>query len=359
MNTKNILLSILLILCNLSVTAQDTLLFTPAQWDFGTIREAEGKVSHTFTGENRGEQPVVILDVVTSCGCTVPSFTKKPILPGEKTEIRVTYDPANRPGSFSKALAVYSSEKRKVTTLTITGNVLPREKTVGELYPVDAGSGLRLTTTTCPLSYIYIGRNAQTSVGYINTSNRTLTLDLRKTEPSGLLTLNYPRQITPGERGEINLSYFIAPDSPRYGTVKDVLTVGIDGRPSRTQLLVHGIAVDDPGKAADNRAPKAQLSENIIKFGPVKRAAAMQSQSFTLTNEGTAPLIVRAVETPQGIGCSLRPGDRIAPGQSATAEVTLDPSQQDYGLVSSHLILITNDPQRPMRRVRATAVIEQ
>ena len=358
MKSKSIPLFISLIFCMLSATAQDTLLFTPARWDFGTIREADGKVSHTFTGENRGRHPVVILDVVTTCGCTVPSFTKKPILPGGKTEIRVTYDPANRPGSFSKALAVYSSEKRKIATLTITGNVQPREKTVEERYPVDAGGGLRLTTTTCPLSYINIGRRAQTSVGYANTSNRTLTLDLHATERSGVLTLAYPRQIAPGERGEINLGYYISPNSPRYGTLKDVLTIGIDGRPSRTQLLVHGIAVDAPDQATDNRGPKGQISKNIIKFGPVKRTAVLQSQSFTLTNEGTAPLIVRAVETPGGVACSLRPGERIAPGGSATAEVTLDPLQQDYGLMSSHLILITNDPQRPMRRVRITAVIE-
>lgn len=359
MSTKSILLFISLIFCMLSAEAQDTLFFSPAQWDFGTIHEADGKVSHTFTGENRGECPVVILDVVTTCGCTVPSFTKKPILPGQKTEIHVTYDPADRPGSFSKALAVYSSEKRKVATLTITGIVLPREKTVEERYPVDAGSGLRLTTTTTPFSYIYTGRNAQTSTGFINTSDRTLTLDLRATESSGLLRLTYPRRIAPGERGEINLRYYISPDSPRYGTVKDVLSIEIDGRPSRIRLLAHGIAVDAPKPSTDHREPRGQISKNILKFGPVKRAAATQSRSFTLTNEGTAPLIVRAVETSGGIGCSLRPGDRIAPGRSVTAEVTLDPSQQDYGLLSSHLILITNDPHRPMRRVRATAVIEE
>lgn len=358
MSTRYTMLFILLVICGLSASAQDTLLFRPAGWNFGTIPEEDGKVSHTFTGENLGERPLVILDVVTSCGCTVPSFTQKPILPGEKTEILVTYDPANRPGTFSKALTVYSSDKRKIATLTITGNVLPRKKTAEELYPVDAGSGLRLTTITCPLSYIYIGRPAQTSVGYTNTSNRTLTLDLQPMQSSGLLTIACPRKIAPGERGEINLSYCISPDSARYGTVKDVLTVSIDGRPSRTQLLAHGIVVDHPGMGTDKRAPKARLSENIVKFGAVKHGTAIRSRSFTLANEGNAPLIVRAVETPQGIGCSLGQGDRIAPGRTATIEMTFDPSQQNYGLVSSHLILITNDPLRPMRRVRITAVVE-
>ncbi|MFR7602383.1 MAG: DUF1573 domain-containing protein [Alistipes shahii] len=99
----------------------------------------------------------MILDVVTTCGCTVPDFSKKPILPGEKTQITVTYDPANRPGSFTKELWVYSSEKRKIATLTVHGSVTPRQKTVEELYPVDAGGGLRLASTLNAFSYIYPG----------------------------------------------------------------------------------------------------------------------------------------------------------------------------------------------------------
>lgn len=359
MNRTKPILLIILIICTLTARAQQDLHFTPSDWDFGTICESEGKVSHTFVGENRSDRPLVILDVVTSCGCTVPSFSKKPILPGEKTEIRVTFDPTNRPGSFSKDLAVYSSEKRKIAALSISGKVTPREKSIEELYPVEAGSGVRFTETTCPFSYIHIGRSAGTSIGYVNTSNKTVTLGLQEIQPSGLLTLDYPRHIAPGQRGEINAGYFIPADKPRYGTVKDVLGVVIDGRLSRIRLMAHGIAVDAPGKTSENRVPKAGISKNIVNFGPVKRTAAVQNRSIQITNEGTAPLIVRAVESPEGIGCSLRPGDRIAPGHTVAMEVTLNPVRQEYGFLSAHLTLITNDPQRPMRRVRATAVIEE
>ena len=63
---------IILALCALTAPAHAQLIFTPDSWDFGTIPETEGRVSHTFTGENRSDKPVVILDVVTSCGCTAP-----------------------------------------------------------------------------------------------------------------------------------------------------------------------------------------------------------------------------------------------------------------------------------------------
>ena len=164
-----------------------TSVFRPDTWDFGTIRETDGRVSHTFTGVNRGDSPLVILDVVTTCGCTVPDFSKKPILPGEKTQITVTYDPANRPGSFTKELWVYSSEKRKIATLTVQGSVIPRQKTVEELYPVDAGGGLRLASTLNAFSYIYPGRQVQAAIGYANTSKRPVRLELRPETTSGAL----------------------------------------------------------------------------------------------------------------------------------------------------------------------------
>ena len=97
---KQIIILILLTLYGLQSPAQGSLTFDTPRWDFGTIQELDGPVSHTFTGENRGDKPLVILDVVTSCGCTVPRFSKRPILPGEKTEITVTYDPRKPPGSL-------------------------------------------------------------------------------------------------------------------------------------------------------------------------------------------------------------------------------------------------------------------
>ena len=83
-----------------------------------------------------------------------------------------------------------------------------------------------------------------------------------------------------------------------------------------------------------------QITENIIKFGPVKHNAPQQQRTFTLTNTGDGELIVRAVET----------GGKVA--------TTLDPGRQEYGVVTDFVTIITNDPTRPMRRLRATAIVE-
>ena len=329
---------IILALCALTAPAHAQLIFTPDSWDFGTISETDGRVSHTFTGENRSDKPVVILDVVTTCGCTVPEFTKRPIRPGEKTTIKVTFDPTNRPGAFTKELGVYSSERRKIATLTVRGSVTPRTKTTEELYPVDAGGGLRLASTLCTFSYIREGQQVQSAIGCINTSNRPVRLELHPKESSGLLAADYPRELAPGQTAEINLMYLNPEGAPRYGSLRDALEVRADGRGNGTLIVAHGIGIDK-SPADARRTPKVQIT-------------------FTLTNTGDGELIVRAVETGGKVATTLTPGQRIPAGSSFTAKATLDPGRQEYGVVTDFVTIITNDPTRPMRRLRATAIVE-
>jgi hypothetical protein len=91
--------------------------------DFGDIDEKAGPVTYTFKIKNDGELALVVTKVVASCGCTSPDWTKEPIAPGKTGEIKVTFDPTNRPGPFTKTVSVYSNGKTGSYVLTIKGNV--------------------------------------------------------------------------------------------------------------------------------------------------------------------------------------------------------------------------------------------
>lgn len=93
------------------------------QFDFGTIKEADGPVTHAFTIKNVGNEPLVITRASASCGCTKPKFSTEPIAPGKSTKIEVTYNPAGRPGQFVKTVAVYSNGKEGAFILRIKGVV--------------------------------------------------------------------------------------------------------------------------------------------------------------------------------------------------------------------------------------------
>ena len=94
--------------------------------DFGTIKEADGPVTHIFTIKNAGQKPLVITNVNPSCGCTTPDWTKEPIAPGKKGEIKITYDPTGRPAPFTKTISVYSNGKTGTYILSIKGVVEPK-----------------------------------------------------------------------------------------------------------------------------------------------------------------------------------------------------------------------------------------
>ncbi|MDR0750473.1 MAG: DUF1573 domain-containing protein [Tannerellaceae bacterium] len=96
---------------------------TENSFDFGDIKEANGKVSHAFTVKNDGNMPLVITRVIASCGCTSPNWTKEPIAPGKTGEVKVTFDPKGRPGPFAKTISIYSNGKTGSYAITIRGNV--------------------------------------------------------------------------------------------------------------------------------------------------------------------------------------------------------------------------------------------
>ena len=93
--------------------------------DFGTIKEADGAVSYTFKFTNTGDEPLVIINVNASCGCTRPEYSKEPIKPGKTGTIKVTYNPAGRPGEFNKDVKIRTNTSTR-PILKISGTVIPK-----------------------------------------------------------------------------------------------------------------------------------------------------------------------------------------------------------------------------------------
>jgi hypothetical protein len=98
--------------------------FGHTEHNFGQIQAKGGKVSHTYPFVNEGNAPLVILSIETSCGCTKASFDKKPVPPGGKGEIVVTYDPKRESGIFYKAIQVFTNEPVKRRMIVARGEVL-------------------------------------------------------------------------------------------------------------------------------------------------------------------------------------------------------------------------------------------
>jgi hypothetical protein len=90
--------------------------------DYGTIDQNSNGV-RAFKFTNTGKSPIIITRAKGSCGCTVPTVPKKPIMPGETAEIGVKYA-TNRLGSFSKSITLTSNASEPTKVIRIKGKVL-------------------------------------------------------------------------------------------------------------------------------------------------------------------------------------------------------------------------------------------
>jgi hypothetical protein len=90
--------------------------------DYGKIeKNADGNRVFKFT--NTGASPLIISNTKGSCGCTVPTHDKEPIMPGESSEIKVKYA-TDRIGRFSKTVTITSNASEPKKVVRIKGEVL-------------------------------------------------------------------------------------------------------------------------------------------------------------------------------------------------------------------------------------------
>lgn len=107
---------------NTSVSATGAVIeFENLEHDFGTI-PYKGDGSCEFIFKSKGEVPLVLKNVRSSCGCTVPSWPKDPIAKGQKGTIKVVYD-TRVTGGFKKSISVFSNASEAPIVLVIKGRV--------------------------------------------------------------------------------------------------------------------------------------------------------------------------------------------------------------------------------------------
>ncbi|WP_129021609.1 DUF1573 domain-containing protein [Edaphocola flava] len=82
--------------------------FDKDTFDFGVIKDGD-LVEHTYKFRNTGANPLMIDDVIATCGCTIPSYTKTPIAPGQNGEIKISFNSKGKAGNVSKSITVISN----------------------------------------------------------------------------------------------------------------------------------------------------------------------------------------------------------------------------------------------------------
>ncbi|MDL2291740.1 DUF1573 domain-containing protein [Bacteroides sp. OttesenSCG-928-F21] len=115
--------------CTVSAQNVAEIKFDQTTVDLGDFSEENPVVTATYTFTNVGNSPLVIHQAVASCGCTVPEYTKEPVLPGKSGTITVTYNGTGKyPGFFKKSITLRTNAKTEMIRLFIEGNMIAKEK---------------------------------------------------------------------------------------------------------------------------------------------------------------------------------------------------------------------------------------
>ena len=125
---KILLMAFMAIGIALGVQAQDKMAqikFDRTSYNYGSFSEKDAIQKCTFVFTNVGNAPLVINQAVASCGCTVPAYTKTPIMPGEQGEVKVTYNGTGKfPGHFKKTITIRTNGEPEMVRLYIEGEML-------------------------------------------------------------------------------------------------------------------------------------------------------------------------------------------------------------------------------------------
>lgn len=364
MRGLRILFAALGLLLSLSAQAQNgkapsALKFEEENWNFGTIQESAGNVSHTFVFTNTGKEPLVIERVTTSCGCTTPEYTREPILPGRKGTLKVTYNPEGRPGPFQKTVTVTSGNSQNQNQIHITGSVIGRPRSPQEEFPVEAASGMRFTRQSCGLGYLPRGGTKATTVEYMNDSPTSVILDVAYEKKNPYFTVVFsPQTLPPGGKGLMTLSYDLR-EADLWGRLGDEFRIVVNGNKTNTRFSATGIATEDYSAMSQQKldqAAKAVFSSQYYHFGNIK-GGTPRKREFTITNSGSQPLKIQYVKEGPHMSISLKEGTVIAPGQTVPFTASLNTQGIEPGRFMENTVIILNDPQRPMRELRLAATL--
>lgn len=320
-------------------------------YDFGAFDESLGRVTCRFQAVNTGDEPLVVVSARANCGCTRPQYPAHPIAPGDTLTVSVAYDASGRPGRFEKKVYIVTNTDEH-STLSIRGTVIGTSNSLRGRYPVEAGR-MRLATTVMPFGEIKKGRTGKHTMKAYNASHDSITPTVSGL-PAYIKAIVEPSTVGPGEQFVI-FATFDTGRCPTWGIVNDSITVS-DGSGAPSTVNTVAIVKEDFSSMKDEdreKAPQATLSRTAIDFGQFERTAKPMHMTFTVTNTGKNPLIVRRLHTPDRAVTTTISSTTIKAGKEATVKVTVDPSLIASGeLLNARITLITNAPSAPSQTVR-------
>ncbi len=360
---KNIGILVICSFFGLQTFAQGKIEFDKTTHDFGVIKEEDGAAQVTFTFKNTGDAPIALTDVKASCGCTTPDWTKAEVAPGETGYVKASYEPRNRPGKFNKTVSVRvktdddTDSAPQLYVLRISGDVTPRPKGPADWYPMESGN-IRFKTSHIVFGDVmHDGADTASTILY-NQGKTPITIDLENSSLPAHVTATIDNStIAPGKTATLQFSYD-ASQKDDWGYLFEYFNLKTnDSEKAEKRInLSANIRENFKNSLAGSKAPKVKFDKMKHNFGIIKQQDRVTT-SFTITNEGEAPLKIRKTKASCGCTASRPKKMELAPGESTTIDVTFS-SGSRTGKQKKSVTVITNDPTQDVATLWIESEVE-
>jgi hypothetical protein len=334
-----------LLLSAAAISGQPKMQLNSTEHNFGVFKEEAGRQQYNFEVKNTGNAPLVIQNIVASCGCTTPEWTKTPIQPDGKGVITAIYDPAGRPGVFNKTLSVYSNSKPEVVVLVIKGEVIEHEKTIEELYMWPIG-GVRFENQQMAFTAVKKTEKKSRTMPIINTSNVPVKVEFDGI-PAHLQLKVTPEVLQPGGKGTVE-GIYDGTKNPGWGFLSDLVRVKLNGQVEQNgYYYISANLVEDFSNLTPEdiqKAPVFKLASTTVDIGTMEPATTKDVE-FNFTNQGKTDLIIRYIRPTCGCTAVKEGGNSvIKPGEKGTIKASFN-SGSYKGKVTKAIYVYTNDPR--------------
>jgi hypothetical protein len=326
--------------------------------DFGDILISDGEQKCVFTYTNISDKPLVVHRVISSCGCTEPAWDKRPLRPGEKGTINISFKNDQGPYPFDKGITVYVSDVTKPVVLRIRGVAHNKKKSLEEMFPEKFGA-VGFKSKILALGQIEQGMARNESVEVANLSNKEVTVSFSNLTPGLLLS---PEKLRIPAKGRGVLTYVVDTKNTNgkcWGKSVFKAQVLVNGQPQKGELVVETLVKENFSNYSQEQLKAGALPKFVtssISFGRCK-AGDVKKLSFNFTNMGKETMKIYKVEASE-VGCSFKYPEVTAASQKGLIEVTLDTSSA-RGEVLYVISVITNAPTRPIVNLFITGEIEK
>ncbi len=326
--------------------------------DFGDVLTSDGALTCTFTAKNISSKPMVIYNVVSSCGCTGVKWTREPVQPGKTGTITATYTNDEGPYPFDKNLTVYFSGVKKPVILRLRGSAHNKKQPLSELYPQKWGP-FAIKNPEIKLGNMNQGSQRSDAANVANIGTKPIRVTFEDVTEGMKIEVS-PNPIPSG--GTAKMIYTVTASREKWGKNYYYATPLVDGKRYKgdgKRIAVWAFTKEDFSDLSQeekNKGAQPLFEGSTFSFGRVKAGKKVDAV-FSFTNQGKSPFQVYKVDA-DWARTTADPIPVAGPRQKGSVKVHLDTTGMPEGEALVIVTLTTNSPLRPIVNLFLSGVIE-